>query len=163
MQSLLYLIKNTIRYSALIVTLLLTINGCTLKTADIVTQDDTILDAYWMLVSVEGQNVVKDKDSRTAFIRFQEKENDVHGFTGCNKFSGKYNLTEQVLKLSELSTTRMACADMAMENKLMQVLEQVDSYRISKNLLTLYAGDKAVATFVTGNPDTLDNDPGRNY
>ncbi|MFD2514959.1 META domain-containing protein [Pontibacter locisalis] len=144
-----------------ILTSVFLVNSCTLKTSDIVTQDNTILDAYWMLVSLEGQDVPMPSDSRTAFIRFQEKENDVHGFTGCNKFFGKYTLGEESLALSELRATRMACAGMENENKFLDVLSRVDSYRISKNVLTLYDDDKAVATFMTGNPDTLDNDPGR--
>lgn len=156
-------LSQSIRSILIIGFILFMANACTLKTSDIITQDDTILDAYWMLISVEGQDVTRQKDSRTAFIRFQEDENDVHGFTGCNKFKGKYKLSENKLQLSELSTSRMACDNMEMETKLIEVLGRVDSYKLTKNLLTLYAGDKAVATFMTGNPDTLDNDAGREY
>ena len=144
-----------------ILSILCLTTSCTLKTSDIITQDNTVLDAYWMLVSLEGEDVPKAQDNRMAYIRFEEKENDVFGFTGCNKFSGKYTLGDETLGMSELRSTRMACASMETENKLMDVLSRVDSYRISKNVLTLYDGDKAVATFMTGNPDTLDNDPTR--
>ncbi|WP_439881862.1 META domain-containing protein [Pontibacter sp. MBLB2868] len=137
------------------------LQACTLKTSDIITQDNTILDAYWMLISLEGQDVPKSQDNRMAYIRFEEKENDVFGYTGCNKFSGKYKVGDENLTMSELRSTRMACAGMDTETKLLDILSRVDGYRISKNVLTLYDGGKAVATFMTGNPDTLDNDPGR--
>jgi heat shock protein HslJ len=137
-------------------------SSCTLKTSDIITQDNTILDAYWMLVSLEGQKVTLASDSKTAFIRFQEKEDDIHGFTGCNKFKGKYNLGDDSLILTEISSTKMSCTNIESDQRFLEVLQKVDSYRISKNVLTLFSKDKAVATFMTGNPDTLDNDAGRN-
>lgn len=142
--------------------LLFMCNSCTLKRNTLTTETDIIQDAYWVLVSLEGQNVQAPQDTRTAYIRFEENENDVSGYTGCNRLSGKYTLTGQRLQLSDLSSTRMACADMQMEEKMMEVLKRVDTYRIGGDVLTLYAGDKAVATFMTGNQQIMENDLNRN-
>lgn len=149
------------RYIYLLPLLLLLLAGsCTVKTNNLAAEVYTIKDAYWNLVSLEGEDVVLSQADRTAFIRFQEKENDVHGYTGCNKFFGEYILDEdsQSLRLSELSTTRMACPDLVRENKIMDVLRRTQSYRITDNLLLLYEGDKVVATFITGNPQSIDNE-----
>ena len=141
------------------VALALLLFSCTAQRENTAAERDTILDAYWMLMSLEGQNVPETTDTRTAYIRFQENEDDVIGFAGCNKFSGKYELVgESALRMSELSTSRMACEVMDTENKLMEVLQRVDSYRISSNILTLYDGDKAVATFMTGTERSIDNE-----
>lgn len=135
-------------------------SGCTRIPKDQNAEDDSILDAYWTLYSLEGQDVRRPQNTNTAFIRFQENENDLHGFAGCNKFSGKYKLDGEQLRLSELRTTRMACPSMENENKMMDVLRRVDSYKISGRVLTLYASGTAVATFMSGTDPSIE--PGLN-
>lgn len=129
--------------------------SCTIQPNDLTLEKDNIKDAYWVLLSVEGQDVEVLNDTRTAYIRLEENENDVDGFTGCNKISGSYTLNGEQLQLAELSTTRMACPDMEAENRLLNALRRVDNYKISGDLLTLFEGDEAVATFMTGNPDMM--------
>lgn len=146
------------RYIILPVALLLLLSGgssCTLQPKDLPQEKDTIKDAYWVLMSLEGQEVQPLNDTRTAYIRLEENENDVDGFTGCNKISGSYSLDDSRLQLSQLRTTRMACPNMEEENKLMEVLGRVNNYKLSGDLLTLFEGDKAVATFMTGNPEMM--------
>lgn len=130
--------------------------GCTVQKNDLASEVESIKDAYWSLISLEGQDVQRPQNTNTAYIRFEEKDNDVYGFTGCNKFFGKYEANDKNVVLSELGTTRMACPDMEQENKFMEVLGRVDSYRLSSNMLTLYARGKAVATFMTGTEQSID-------
>ncbi|MBF9252739.1 META domain-containing protein [Pontibacter sp. 172403-2] len=140
--------------------LALFVSACTIKPKDKSSEVYTFKDAYWMLMSIEGQSPQAPNNTHTAYIRFEENENDVHGFTGCNKFFGKYegNEEQQTLKLSQLGATKMMCPNIELENKLMRVLENVDSYRISDDVLTLYAGGEAVATFMAGTERSIDNE-----
>ncbi|WP_242916953.1 META domain-containing protein [Pontibacter liquoris] len=133
--------------------LLLLAGGCTVKPVNADAEAETIRDAYWMLLSVEGMSPQAPNNTHTAYIRFEENENDVHGFAGCNKFTGKYKADEDThkLQLSALSSTKMMCPDMDLENKLLQELQRVDTYSLAGDILTLYAGGKAVAMFRTGN------------
>ena len=141
-----------------ILLLFASLQACTMKPATQIADDDTILDAYWMLLSVEGQDIPEPQDNRMAYIRFQENENDVFGFAGCNKFNGKYKLTGTSLQLSNLATTRMSCANIETENRLMEALRTTTSFNKSGDVLTLYAGNRAVATFRAGNPDLVGPD-----
>lgn len=131
---------------------------CTMQPATEVADQETILDAYWVLVSLEGQSFPEPRDSRMAYIRLQENEDDIIGFGGCNKFKGKYSLTETSLRLSELSATRMTCPGMETETKLLDALSTTTAYKLSGRVLTLYAGNTAVATFRAGNPDEIGPD-----
>lgn len=128
----------------------LSLSNCTRRPATPVSDNETILDAYWLLVSLEGAELQASNTVQTAYIRFQESENDVFGYTGCNKLKGKYNLNGNTLQLQDLSTTRMSCPSLATENRLLEALRGVTGYRKAGEILTLYAGDKAVATFRTG-------------
>lgn len=138
--------------------LVLLLGACTAKKANLSTEVETIKDAYWMLLSLEGQDIPAPQDTRMAYIRFQEGENDVFGFTGCNKFSGHYVLTGDSLQLLDLEAARMGCENREVESKLLNVLRRVDSYRLSGSLLTLYDGATPVATFQTGTRRSLDNE-----
>nr|WP_304608530.1 META domain-containing protein [Pontibacter anaerobius] len=120
-------------------------------------RSDSILDAYWTLLSLEGQDVQRPQNTQTAFIRFEEGKTRVHGFTGCNRFFGRYEAGEQQsLRLSGLSSTRMACPNMDQENQMMDALSRVDTYRIAGKVLTLYANGTAVATFMAGTEESID-------
>lgn len=112
---------------------------------------DSILGAYWVLFSLEGQDVQRPQNTQTAYVRFEEGKARVVGFTGCNRFSGKYELSGQKLSISNLSSSRMTCPDIEQENKMLDLLGQVSSFRIAGDLLMLYAGETAVATFRAGN------------
>ena len=141
----------------LILLILMWLYGCkTASPAQTETETDTILDAYWMLLSVEGESPQAPNNTRTAYLRLQESENDVKGFSGCNNFFGKYELSGSNIKSSNLGSTRMMCPDMEQETKFMQMLERVSSYSISERILTLYDGTEAIATFRTGNPDEVE-------
>ncbi|WP_276497513.1 META domain-containing protein [Pontibacter litorisediminis] len=139
--------------------LLLLAGACTVQNKNQAAETDSVLDAYWALYSLEGQDVQRPQNTQTAFIRFEEGKTRVHGFTGCNRFFGRYELDGQNLKLSNLGSTRMACPDMDQENKLLDVLSRVDSYRIAGDLLTLYAGGTAVATFMSGTEESVTTPP----
>lgn len=143
----------------LILVVILWLYGC--KTASPTQPEaeaDTIIDAYWMLLSLEGQSPQAPNNTRTAYIRLEEKENDLKGFSGCNHFFGKYALNGSSLRFSDLGATRMMCPNMEQETKLMQVLGRVESYAIAGRILTFYQGSEAIATFKTGNPEDLERE-----
>jgi heat shock protein HslJ len=136
--------------------LLVSSSACTIKNAQQAAEIYTIKDSYWMLISLKGQDLPEVTNTKTAYIRFEEGDNQVKGFTGCNKFTGKYEMTENSLNLSGLSTSRMMCPNIEMENYLIGLLENVTAYQLSDNILTLYHNDEAVATFRAGNRRSID-------
>lgn len=130
---------------------LLLLSACTTQKKAMTTEKDIIQDTYWMLVSLEGEEMQGPTDTKTAYIRFEEGKPEVKGFTGCNNFFGKYELNGDNVRLSDLGSTRMMCPAIEHENKFMAVLERVNAYSIADYLLTFYEGRKAIATFRAGN------------
>lgn len=131
------------------------LGACTTQKKAMTTEKDIIQDTYWMLVSLEGEELQGPTDTRTAYIRFEEGKPDVKGFTGCNNFFGKYELNGDSVRLSKLGSTRMMCPVIEQENKFLSVMERVDAYKIADYLLTLYANGKAIATFRAGNDQDM--------
>ena len=144
---------NFILRTAFIFLAFIMVQACTMKPATPIVDDETIVDAYWMLLSLEGEKVPVPKDNRMAYIRLQERENDIIGYTGCNKISGKYKLTEPALQFSKLTSTKMSCPQIETENMLLDALSRTTNFKKSGSILTLYTGSNAVATFRAGNPE----------
>ncbi|WP_242927400.1 META domain-containing protein [Pontibacter vulgaris] len=144
------------KYTALAFTILcLFFSACTIKTTTVAGEQSSIGGSYWVLLSLEGQDVQTAKDTRMAYIRFEEGKGEVKGYTGCNNFFGKYTVQGTTLRLSGIGSTRMMCPNIEQENKMLGLLQRIDSYKIADKLLTLYADGQAVATFQSGNPDDV--------
>ena len=62
------------------------------------------------------------------------------GFSGCNNFTGSYELDEAAsrVRFGQMAGTRKFCSEgMDLETSFMAVLEQADSYSLNGDTLTL--------------------------
>jgi copper homeostasis protein (lipoprotein) len=117
---------------------------------------------YWKLVELGGKKLnennvmLNTKQETYRAIRdlyFIIKQNDqLSGFSGCNKFSGRIIYDEDNMKIGPLMSTRMACPAMAIENQFHEQLNKVDYYAIKGESLMLFqsdpGGNKEVAKFI---------------
>lgn len=150
--------KHNLRYTY-ILSLLLLVGSCTLQPKDRQFPEGVsgIQGSYWMLLSLQGQDMEGVPDTYTAYIRFEEDSDELRGYAGCNRLTGRYQLKNNSLQLTNLATTRMTCPNIEQENFMMAILEKVDSYRIAGDVLTLFHNNRAVATFQAGNDPSLIN------
>jgi heat shock protein HslJ len=83
-------------------------------------------------------------DAGDAYIQF--RENDVSGFSGCNRFRGSYMFASGKLTFGPLVTTRMACpaGKMDTERKILQLLEATKTADATHTVLNLKDGTGAM-------------------
>ncbi len=134
------------------------IASCTIRNKEIVGEQATIKDTDWVLLSFGNEEVPALQATRTSFIHFSEGNNKLKGFAGCNNFFGRFELNGEQLKITQLASTRASCPDMEAERYLLGVLENVSTYRISGNILTLYSRENPVATFQMNMGPTLEQE-----
>jgi len=100
-------------------------------------------DTPWKLVEVEG---VKRSDYPTSgdpHIQFIDER--IIGTSGCNRLSGSFSrIDSNLLSLSAISSTRMACPEMQLENLVQKVLSNVHSYSLNGDRLFLSNAEKKV-------------------
>ena len=106
------------------------------------------LEGDWSVVSV-GELVVPE--SVDAFMGFNVAEQLVYGSTGCNHLTGALptdvNLSTPLF--SAMGSTRMLCADMAVENAMLLALASVVDFKVEgDNLYFLNADGATVITLV---------------
>jgi len=108
-----------------------------------------LLDTYWRLSELDGQQVVTPADAREMHIVLGSANQRVSGFSGCNRLMGGYVLSGDTLKFDQVAGTMMACApDMDLEKRFLALFPQVARWEISgETLRWLDAGGKTLAAF----------------
>lgn len=110
--------------------------------------DAGLTNTRWILRTLDGEDVRIEQGQRPAFLQFGHGQDDmVHGYAGCNTFRGGYTVDGQSLELGRLATTRRACPDMTLEDRLYRAFAQVNRYEIESTWLILYGPDGELATF----------------
>jgi heat shock protein HslJ len=102
----------------------------------------------WTLSQLNGQAPVRGLGDATPTLEFAAGEPRASGNGGCNQFSGPYTQDGASLRFGPLVSTRRACADEAanrQETAYLRALESTTRFTATAELLTLYAGDQAVA------------------
>ncbi|MFL0353055.1 META domain-containing protein [Xanthomarina sp. GH4-25] len=104
-------------------------------------------DTKWKLVKLMGKDITDSE----AFISFATEDNRVFGNSGCNTFTGTYNIENNTqLELSKIATTMMACPDMTVEDQFIKVLNTADNFSLNANTMTLNKAKMApLAVFET--------------
>ena len=94
----------------------------------------------WVLAELDGVDPVAEA---APTIEFAE-DGTVSGSTGCNTFTGSVTIDGTSLEFGPLATTRMACADPAVneqEQAFLLALEGVTSYTIDEEGRLVLEGD----------------------
>jgi heat shock protein HslJ len=80
----------------------------------------TLAGTEWRIDTVAGVPALADRPASISFA-----EGRIAGTSGCNRFSGPYDLNTTVLTLGPVAATKMACPGTAMdqETKLFAILK----------------------------------------
>ena len=68
--------------------------------------------------------------------------NTMYGFSGCNRFFGRYSTEGNTIKLEPGGSTMMACPDLQFEDKFMKTLAVMTTYSIENKELKLTDKDR---------------------
>ena len=114
--------------------------------------DEPIEGPVWRLEQLGDQAIPPGNDpQRDAQLQFEGGSGRVNGAGGCNRVSGLYQRSGYSLRLSQLASTRLACADAARtatETQFFAVLQTTASYRLETpaRLSLLDANGRTLAT-----------------
>lgn len=114
--------------------------------------DEPIEGPRWRLVQLGEQSIAPGAEpARDPHLQF-EPNGRVSGSGGCNRLSGSFTRSHSQLRLGQLASTRMACAEAergALETRFFQALQGTASYRLQGpgRLALLDAGGRTLATF----------------
>ena len=105
------------------------------------------LNGEWDIVTVDGTAVDTTKTESRPILGFDTAKNTIYGCASCNSINGTAHVdaAKKTIKLSQVGTTMMLCANMEYEQKILKTLESVKGYKAGKGCVELTNGSgKAV-------------------
>ena len=105
------------------------------------------LNGEWDIVTVDGTAVDTTKTESRPILGFDTAKNTIYGGASCNSINGTAHVdaAKKTIKLSQVGTTMMLCANMEYEQKILKALESVKGYKAGKGCVELTNGSgKAV-------------------
>lgn len=101
-------------------------------------------ETVWNLQELNGQVISLDKNFPKQPNLIFTRKNDISGNLGCNNFSSNYQLTDNTITIKQIASTQMACPNLAIEQKFIEVLEQTKHVEIEKDILLLKNKDQEI-------------------
>ena len=94
----------------------------------------------WVIVEVNDKSVSAEE---TPFLGFEVNEGQLYGNAGCNSLMANFDLskTSGELTFDAIGSTKRMCADMAMEDAILQALGEVRSFALDGENLKLNNAD----------------------
>lgn len=113
-------------------------------------QSKSLTGQLWMVTELGGEKPLPD----TALTAEFSQDGRVAGSSGCNSYSGPYDVDGKNIEMGPFASTLMACPEqvMALEAGYLVALETASAYQISGDELTLKdANGKTLAVFTALN------------
>jgi len=105
--------------------------------------EDMLTNTYWKLIELDGQPVLLGVKQRELHMVLTSEGNKVSGFSGCNRFMGGYEQSEDQLQFGQLASTKMACMEgMEQEKLFLGVLARAKRFNISGDSLAIYGDEE---------------------
>ena len=99
----------------------------------------------WVLSSLLGSTDLSEYSAGVPALNFEDN-GKVAGFTGCNNFAGKFNLSGFGLKIDPGAMTKKMCPGSG-EQTFLDAISKVTTAGIDKDKLTLTDGLNELMTF----------------
>lgn len=100
----------------------------------------------WRLVEIRGVAAVEAADIPTPTLRLTPARREAIGATGCNPFSGSYELRGGSLRFGPLAASDRPCGDTLAEDReiaLLDLLRVARGWRVSGDTLVVSGGGKS--------------------
>ena len=100
-------------------------------------------EVQWQLEAYKHQDDwVSNVGTQRIYIIFK-KETQLNGFAGCNRLFSKYKITDDLLSISRIGTTRKFCHSpdntiMQTELNFLALMGKVTTYAVDSEALTLF-------------------------
>lgn len=112
-------------------------------------QGRTPLDKKWYLKNMKDSDTTSySVVDNAVWIEFITSESRYTGVGPCNNFFGGFK-TDLIsnFQASAITSSKVYCSNMRLEEMFFSLLQNVDHFKISDNKLTLYKGDRALLMF----------------
>ncbi|MDQ3101729.1 MAG: META domain-containing protein [Bacteroidota bacterium] len=102
----------------------------------------------WYVLTLNEAELGLPEGAERPWIELQADQ--LQGFGGCNNLMGSYLLENDRLSFTEVGSTKKYCPELqATERSILDMLAEVNTYRITNDSLLFFQGTRVVATLRT--------------
>lgn len=99
---------------------------------------DYRLHDIWLLETLNGRKVIQDDfNDELPTMEINATENTFRGYAGCNRMNGALIYEMDLLRFTDIRTTKMMCETTNKESEFLQALQNSTTYSIENNRLIL--------------------------
>lgn len=107
--------------------------------------DNNWAEGKWILTELKEVPVqISGNDSRDAHIEFSPSSKSYKGFGGCNRIAGNYTVSSGKINFTAANAKFAGCPDVPFESTFLSLLDDVDKYSLSGDIMTLKKGSKVL-------------------
>lgn len=115
--------------------------------------NSSLIDTYWNLEMLLGNTVEIGSEEKVLFMVLESQQSRVHGFSGCNNFSGSFTVQGNSLHFGQLISTQMMCIEaMEQEFSFLQTLSTSERFEIHGEVLSIFNANGDVIAQFTARP-----------
>lgn len=124
---------------------ILALHAC--KTSQAGINPVSALQGEWNIIEINGESLVPAEHQPFPYIGFNPEDRRVYGSSSCNRIMGGYMLgSRNKISFGQMGVTMMMCPDMAVEQKVLDMLAQVKSFKFENDNILFYGkGSKPIA------------------
>lgn len=124
-------------------TLILIVVGCSQTPAQPPRTSSVIEDREWELVSFETTSMQIPKNATLLLI-----DGRYMGNAGCNSMGGEYQINADRIHFNAGYSTKMSCADLDLEMKVLARMVKIDQFKVEENRLSLMHKGQVLMRFI---------------
>lgn len=123
----------------LLLIVLLVLAGCksSKKMAEKSYDNPLLLNKTWAVTQIKGEDLQYPNQADVAYLFF-ERNMSVHGFGGCNNYSGKYDVVGDSISFKNVGATMRLCPEQQIEDALFKAMNEAVTFKVTKSNLKLY-------------------------
>jgi heat shock protein HslJ len=125
------------------VSLMLIVAGCSQTPAQTPRISSVIEDREWELVGFEKTSMQIPKNATLLLI-----DGRYMGNAGCNSMGGEYQINADRISFNAGYSTKMSCADMDLEMKVLGLMQKVDQFNVDGSRLSLMHKGQVLMHFI---------------
>lgn len=105
---------------------------------------------WYLLTMFADTHYLKLMDTTTIYIEMDVAGKTLSGHGVCNNIKGGIEATASTISFLQIGMTKMACTGNIMEKIVVDMLEEMKTYKLAGNMLTLSSSDNAFMIFRQG-------------
>ncbi|HEK22210.1 MAG TPA: META domain-containing protein [Bacteroidetes bacterium] len=125
-----------------------TLVSCRPATEQTFTSKAEDLQGQWKLTGIFQDTSIIDSefDEKKPVITIDYTKHQIHGFSGCNSFSGGFELENDSIKILPITATQIGCMKDG-ESIFFKQLNRANRFQVGKDSLKMLARDTVLLSF----------------